>query len=58
VDVSKIAQCLGGGGHKYASGCKLYDDMHTSLYKLLDNIALELSNLEKAKELSLEEVQV
>jgi phosphoesterase RecJ-like protein len=32
--------------------------MHTSLYKLLDSIALELSNLEKAKELSLEEVQV
>jgi len=58
VDVSKIAQRLAGGGHKYASGCKLYDDMHTSLYKLLDSIALELSNLEKAKELSLEEVQV
>ncbi len=44
MDVSKIAQRLGGGGHKYASGCKLYDDMHTSLYKLLDSILLEIAD--------------
>ncbi len=53
IDVSKIAQRLGGGGHKYASGCKLYEDMHTALYKLLDSIALELNS-----EFTLEEIKV
>lgn len=42
IDVSKIAQRLGGGGHKYASGCKLYNDMETSLFRLLDSIAIEI----------------
>lgn len=43
VDVSKIAQRLSGGGHKYASGCKLYDDLNTSLFRLLESIGPEIN---------------
>ncbi len=43
IDVSKIAERLGGGGHKYASGCKIeassYDE---ALEKLLSAIKQQL----------------
>ncbi len=39
VDVAKIAEALGGGGHKYASGCKIKSDSYKSaLEKLLSAI--------------------
>ncbi len=39
VDVAKIAQMLGGGGHKYASGCKIKAASHTeAMEKLLEAI--------------------
>jgi len=39
VDVAKIAEALGGGGHKYASGCKIKADSYESaLEKLLSAI--------------------
>ena len=39
VDVAKIAEALGGGGHKYSSGCKIKADSYESaLEKLLSAI--------------------
>ncbi len=43
ADVSKIAERLGGGGHKYASGCKIKADSYESaLEKLLSEIRNQL----------------
>lgn len=43
VDVAKIAEYLGGGGHKYASGCKIKALNHQeALEKLLSAIRVEL----------------
>jgi len=43
VDVSKIAERLGGGGHKYASGCKIKANSHEdALKKLLSEIRKQL----------------
>lgn len=52
TDVSKIATKFGGGGHKCASGCSLYNthdignvlDIRT-MYNLLNNIYVKESNL-------------
>ncbi|MCS6997815.1 MAG: bifunctional oligoribonuclease/PAP phosphatase NrnA [Aquificaceae bacterium] len=39
VDVAKIAQSLGGGGHKYASGCKIRaEDYRGALDELLSAV--------------------
>lgn len=35
VDVAKIAESLGGGGHKYASGCKIMADSYESAFEKL-----------------------
>ncbi len=35
VDVAKIAEALGGGGHKYASGCKIMADSYESAFEKL-----------------------
>ncbi len=35
VDVEKIAETLGGGGHKYASGCKIKDTNYQSAFEKL-----------------------
>ncbi len=49
VDVSKIAERLGGGGHKYASGCKIKANSYEeALEKLLGSIRQQLSMQEKA----------
>ena len=43
VDVAKIAESLGGGGHKYASGCKIKAlSYQEALERLLEAIRLEL----------------
>ncbi len=43
VDVSKIAERLGGGGHKYASGCKIKASSYEeALEKLLSSIRKQL----------------
>ncbi len=43
VDVSKIAERLGGGGHKYASGCKIKAiSREEALEKLLSEIRKQL----------------
>jgi phosphoesterase RecJ-like protein len=43
VDVAKIAERLGGGGHKYASGCKIKtQDYQSALEMLLSAIKEEL----------------
>ncbi len=43
VDVSKIAERLGGGGHKYASGCKIkVSDREKALNILLSEIRKQL----------------
>ena len=43
VDVSKIAERLGGGGHKYASGCKIKASSYEeALGKLLSSIRKQL----------------
>ncbi len=43
ADVSKIAERLGGGGHKYASGCKIKADSYESaLERLLSEIREQL----------------
>lgn len=43
VDVAKIAESLGGGGHKYASGCKIkVFGYQEALERLLEAIRLEL----------------
>jgi phosphoesterase RecJ-like protein len=48
VDVSKIAERLGGGGHKYASGCKIKaSSLDEALSKLLSAIREQLSVQEK-----------
>ncbi len=44
ADVSKVAERLGGGGHKYASGCKIKADSYESaLEKLLSEIRKQLT---------------
>ena len=44
VDVSKVAERLGGGGHKYASGCKIKaDSCESALEKLLSEIRKQLT---------------
>ncbi|MFN7065453.1 MAG: DHH family phosphoesterase [Aquificaceae bacterium] len=35
VDVAKIAESLGGGGHKYASGCKIRASSHETVREML-----------------------
>ena len=46
VDVSKIAQCFGGGGHKKAAGLT----MAGSSYDVLNNLSREIElQLEKQK---------
>jgi len=43
VDVSKIAERLGGGGHKYASGAKIKASSYQeALEKLLSEIHKQL----------------
>ncbi len=43
VDVAKIAESLGGGGHKYASGCKIKAfGYQEALERLLEAIRVEL----------------
>lgn len=43
VDVAKIAERLGGGGHKYASGCKIRaQDYQSALEMVLSAIKEEL----------------
>lgn len=50
VDVAKIAQSLGGGGHKYASGCKIKaKDYQEALDMLLKAIREGLYNLQLVK---------
>ena len=49
VDVSKIAERLGGGGHKYASGCKIKaPSQEKALEMLLEEIRKQLQ-LQKIK---------
>lgn len=38
VDVSKIAKAFGGGGHKKASGCTIYDSMENAKKMIIDII--------------------
>ena len=38
VDVCKIAEIFGGGGHKFASGCKIYGTKNTAKKVLLNKI--------------------
>jgi len=56
VDVAKIAERIGGGGHKYASGCKIKTkDYKTALKILLSAIREELystADLQREKVLS------
>ncbi|MCS6875702.1 MAG: bifunctional oligoribonuclease/PAP phosphatase NrnA [Aquificaceae bacterium] len=45
VDVERIARSLGGGGHKYASGCKIrVRDYQTAMETLLRAVREELVN--------------
>lgn len=37
-DVSIIAKAFGGGGHKFASGCKIYGTKNTVRNKLIDKV--------------------
>lgn len=46
VDVSKVAQYFGGGGHIRASGCTLTGNYHDILNQIVDQVALQLNNLE------------
>ncbi len=46
ANVARVASSLGGGGHKYASGCKIKADSYESaLNKLLNAIKEELKNI-------------
>lgn len=36
VDVSEIAKSLGGGGHKRASGCTIYDSVDNTINKVIE----------------------
>ncbi len=36
VDVSEIAKSLGGGGHKRASGCTIYDSVDNAINKVIE----------------------
>lgn len=38
VDVSEIAKSLGGGGHKRASGCTIYDSVDNAINKVIDSV--------------------
>ena len=38
VDVGKLSLLFGGGGHKYASGCKLYGTKNTVKQKIIDKV--------------------
>jgi len=44
TDVSKICERLGGGGHKYAAGCKISKelDLESVLNLLLEEIGTEM----------------
>lgn len=43
VDVSKIAQVLGGGGHFMAAGAKIYDSLQETKSKVINVIKKEIS---------------
>ncbi len=49
VNVANIAQRLGGGGHKYASGCKIKADSAQSALELLLSAIREELNQEQAQ---------
>lgn len=52
VDVAKIAESLGGGGHKYASGCKIKaPNYQEAMHRLLDAIRVELEKEGLVKDL-------
>ena len=38
VDVSKIAQSFGGGGHIKAAGCTIYDSIENAKKKIIDSV--------------------
>ena len=38
VDVCSLAKIFGGGGHKFASGCKLYGSKNTVKQKIIDAV--------------------
>jgi len=42
VDVNKIAQCFGGGGHIRAAGCQMVGNVHDIINNLSEKIALQL----------------
>jgi phosphoesterase RecJ-like protein len=47
VDVRKIAQKFGGGGHKQAAGTYLSKPMETSQKQILDSVAEQLEQIKK-----------
>ena len=42
IDVNKIAGSLGGGGHKKASGCRLYCTLDEAYEKIIERISSEI----------------
>ncbi|WP_250227390.1 DHH family phosphoesterase [Anaeropeptidivorans aminofermentans] len=44
IDVSKIAVEFGGGGHIYAAGCSMEEDVLTALSKAVSRVERELKN--------------
>ena len=47
VDVSKIAEQFGGGGHKKSSGCNIFGHINTVTKKVVDACNLQINNKEK-----------
>ncbi|MHB1023257.1 MAG: DHH family phosphoesterase [Acidobacteriaceae bacterium] len=42
VDVAKVAECFGGGGHENASGCTLEGPLTLASERILDQLRMEL----------------
>jgi phosphoesterase RecJ-like protein len=42
VDVAKIAQSLGGGGHVRASGCTIHGTLEEAVVRMVQEVGKEL----------------
>ena len=42
VDVSKIAQSFGGGGHVRAAGCTIYDNVENAKKKVVEAVLKQI----------------
>jgi len=45
ADVSSIAVFFGGGGHRLAAGCTMYEDIHSAQQKIVDRAMIALTEV-------------